>query len=67
MHTARSSGDSLYDDTLHTFLTLFRYLRRSSRLIHESGRSGRQLSTLRFLLDNGRTTMGTLAAYLYIT
>lgn len=59
--------ETTYVETIHSFLTLFRYLRRYSRHIHESGQSGRQMSTLRYLLDNGPTTMGQLSNYLYIT
>lgn len=60
-------NDPAYVETLHSFLKFFRYLRRYSRQIHHSGQSGRQLSTLRYLLDNGPVTMGHLSDYLYIT
>jgi len=59
-------NDPVYVEALHSFLKLFRYLRRYSRQIHQSGQSGRQLSTLRYLLDNGPVTMGHLSDYLYI-
>ncbi|HUX22869.1 MAG TPA: MarR family transcriptional regulator [Spirochaetia bacterium] len=62
-----TKDDPSYVAAIHSFLTLFRYLRRYSRKIHESGKSGRQLSALRYLLDNGPTTMGRLSDYLYIT
>lgn len=55
-----------YVATIHSFLTLFRYLRRYSRQAHESGQSGRRLSTLRYLHDAGPQTMGQLSDYLYI-
>lgn len=55
-----------YVAAFHSFLTLFRYLRRYSRQIHESGQSGRQLSTLRHLYDTGPQTMGAVSTYLYI-
>ena len=60
-------NDAAYVETLHAFLKFFRYLRRNSRQIHHSGQSGRQLSTLRYLLDSGPVTMGHLSDYLYIT
>lgn len=66
MLPGKSKDDLVYLETIHSFLTLFRYLRRYSREIHGSGRSGRQLSTLRHLLDHGPTTMGRLSGILYI-
>ena len=62
----RSDDGELYQETVHAFLTLFRHLRQYSRKVHDSGRSGRQLSALRFLLDHDACTMGALSAYLFI-
>ncbi len=65
--TEIEEGDELYLQTLHAFLNVHRHLREYSRRIHASGRSGRQLSTLRFLLEHGEATMGTLSRFLYIS
>ena len=58
--------EALYVETVRSFLNVFRYLRQYSRQVHESGRSGRQLSTLRYLAEQGESTMGSLSRYLYI-
>jgi MarR family transcriptional regulator, organic hydroperoxide resistance regulator len=60
-------NDELYNESVHAFLTLFRYLRSYSQQIHASGQSGRRISALRFLLEHGKSTMGTLSDYLYIS
>jgi DNA-binding MarR family transcriptional regulator len=67
MRIRQPKDSPIYLDTIHSFLTLFRYLRHYSRDVHDSGRSGRELSTLRYLQDNGPTTMGQLSAFLYIS
>jgi len=67
MRIRQPKDSPIYLDTIHSFLALFRYLRHYSRDIHDSGRSGRELSTLRYLQDNGPTTMGQLSAFLYIS
>lgn len=52
---------------IREFLTVYRYLRQYSQQIHDSGHSGRRLSTLRYLVDHGPATMGTLASYLFVS
>jgi DNA-binding MarR family transcriptional regulator len=57
---------TLFLETVHTFLSVYRYLRRYSRQMHEEGVSGRQISTLRYLLEAGPQTIGQLRDYLYL-
>lgn len=59
--------DALFVETMHTFLGLYRYLRRHSRQMQEQGLSGRQVATLRYLLEAGPRTIGQLRDYLYIS
>ncbi len=54
-------------EAIHKFLVLYRYLRKYSRQIQGHGIRGRQLSTLRHLLDAGPQTIGQLGDYLYIS
>jgi len=56
----------LFLETIHTFLSVYRYLRRYSRQMHEEGLSGRQVSALRYLLEAGPRTIGQLRDYLYL-
>lgn len=58
--------EALFAETMHTFLSLYRYLRRHARQMQEQGLSGRQVATLRYLLEAGPRTMGQLRDYLYI-
>jgi DNA-binding MarR family transcriptional regulator len=53
--------------TIHKFLTLYRYLRKYSRRLHEQGISGRTVAALRYLLEAGPVTVGQLCDYLYIS
>jgi DNA-binding MarR family transcriptional regulator len=61
-------GDKLklYDDTIHTFLQLHRYLRNYARRARAEGISGRKISALRRLLDSGPQTIGQLSDYHYV-
>ena len=61
------SQDSLYQDTIHKFLTVYRYLRESSRQMHEEGLSGRKIAALRYLLEVGPRTVGQIGDYLYVS
>ncbi len=54
-------------ETVYRFLTLYRYLRRYSRQMQSEGLSGRKISALRYLHDEGACTIGQLASYLYIS
>lgn len=58
---------SEYLDAIGSLLVLHRYLRKSSKARSEAGISGRQLAMLRFLMDGGPATVGTLAKYLFIS
>jgi DNA-binding MarR family transcriptional regulator len=58
--------DSLYMDTVHKFLSLYRYLRCHSRQMQQEGISGRKMSTLRYVLETGPRTIGQVRRYLYI-
>jgi len=57
---------TLFMETIHTFLAMYRYLRRYSRQMHEAGLSGRKIATLRCLREAGPLTIGQLRDYLYI-
>ncbi|MBN1136453.1 MAG: winged helix-turn-helix transcriptional regulator [Anaerolineae bacterium] len=59
--------EALYAETIHRFLTVYRYLRRFSRQLHEAGISGRKMAALRYLLEAGPRTVGQLRQYLYIS
>jgi DNA-binding MarR family transcriptional regulator len=60
-------AESLYTETINRFLTVYRYLRRYSRQLHEEGISGRKMAALRYLVDAGPCTVGQLRRYLYIS
>lgn len=60
------AGPDLFTETIHAFLSVYRYLRRYSRQMHEQGISGRQIATLRYLLEAGPRTIGQLRDYLYL-
>jgi DNA-binding MarR family transcriptional regulator len=57
----------LYTETIHRFLTVYRYLRRYSRQLHQEGISGRKMAALRHLLEAEPCTVGQLRRYLYIS
>ena len=59
--------EALYTETIHRFLTVYRYLRRFSRQLHQEGISGRKTAALRYLLEAGPHTVGQLRRYLYIS
>jgi DNA-binding MarR family transcriptional regulator len=63
----RGYDDALFVETMHAFLSLYRYLRRHSRQMQEQGLSGRQVATLRYLLEAAPRTIGQLRDYLYIS
>jgi len=54
-------------EAFHRFLTLYRYLRAYSRDINAQGIRGRELSTLRYLLEAGPVTIGQVCDYLFIS
>jgi DNA-binding MarR family transcriptional regulator len=58
---------TLYTETINRFLTVYRYLRRYSRQLHQAGISGRKMAALRHLLEAGPRTIGQLRSYLYIS
>lgn len=62
----RVDEQELFTATMHAFLSVYRYLRRYSRQMQEEGISGRQVSTLRYLLEAGPRTIGQLRDYLYL-
>jgi DNA-binding MarR family transcriptional regulator len=59
--------EALFLETIQTFLTVYRYLRRYSRQLHSEGFSGRKIATLRHLLEAEPLTIGQLRDYLYIS
>ena len=62
-----SADETLYQDTIQKFLTMYRYLRRYGRQMQEEGISGRKISTLRYLGEVGPLTIGQLGSYLSIS
>jgi DNA-binding MarR family transcriptional regulator len=58
--------EALYLETIQTFLTVYRYLRRYTRRLHSEGFSGRKIATLRYLMEAEPLTIGQLSDYLYI-
>ena len=58
---------TLYTETIHCFLTVYRYLRRCSRRLQKEGINGRKTAALRYLLEAGPHTVGQLGRYLYIS
>jgi DNA-binding MarR family transcriptional regulator len=62
-----SQGEALFLETIQTFLTVYRYLRRYSCQMHSEGLSGRQIATLRYLMETEPLTIGQLRDYLYIS
>jgi DNA-binding MarR family transcriptional regulator len=59
--------EALYLKTIHTFLTVYRYLRKYSRQMHSEGLSGRKIATLRHLMEAEPLTIGQIRDYLYIS
>lgn len=54
-------------DVIQKYLVLHRYVRRYSRKTHSAGIRGRDLATLRYLLEAGPLTIGQLCDYLFIS
>ena len=57
----------LYSDTVHMFLSVYRYLRQHGRQMHDAGISGRKIATLLYLREAGPLTVGQIRDYLYIS
>ena len=55
-----------YQETIQSFLTVYRYLRQYGRKMRGEGLSGRAVSILRYLLDAGPLTISQCRDYLYI-
>ena len=53
-------------EVIGKFLRLYRYLRRYSREIHRAGLRGREVASLRYLLESEPLTIGQIADYLFI-
>ena len=54
-------------DVIQKFLILHRYVRRYSRKMHREGLRGRELATLRYLLEAGPLTIGQISDYLFLS
>lgn len=63
---AKIKTEDLYDRAMGSFLSVYRYLRKYSRKIQSEGLSGREVSTLRYLLEAESLTIGQCRDYLYI-
>jgi DNA-binding MarR family transcriptional regulator len=60
-------SDNLALDAIQKFIVLYRYLRHYSRNLQCEGVRGRELSTLRYLHEEGPMTIGQISAYLVIS
>jgi DNA-binding MarR family transcriptional regulator len=56
-----------YTETIHLFLSIYRYVRTSGRRMHEEGIGGRKVATLRYLQEAGPLTVGQIRDYLYLS
>jgi DNA-binding MarR family transcriptional regulator len=54
-------------EVIGKLLRLYRYFRRYSREIHRAGLRGREVATLRYLLESEPLTIGQIAEYLFIS
>ena len=59
--------DTLFLETMQRFLSVYRYLRQYGRQLQGQDLSGREVSTLRYLLDAGPLTISQCRQYLYIS
>jgi DNA-binding MarR family transcriptional regulator len=60
-------NETLFLEAIRRFLSIYRYMRRYSRLIQAEGLSGREVSILRHILDTGTLTVGQCRDYLFIS
>ncbi|HEY3342488.1 MAG TPA: winged helix DNA-binding protein [Anaerolineae bacterium] len=58
--------DSLFVETMASFLNVYRFLRKYSRQLQSEGLSGREVSMLRYLLSAEPLTIGQCRDYLNI-
>lgn len=63
---AKAKTEDLYDQAMGSFLSVYRHLRKYSRKMQAEGLSGREVSTLRYLLEAEPLTIGQCRDYLYI-
>jgi DNA-binding MarR family transcriptional regulator len=54
-------------EVIGKLLRLYRYFRRYSREMHRAGLRGREVATLRYLLESEPLTIGQIAEYLFIS
>jgi len=60
-------SQALYTETIHLFLSIYRYVRTSGRQMHKEGICGRKVATLRYLEEAGPLTVGQIRDYLYLS
>jgi DNA-binding MarR family transcriptional regulator len=58
---------TLYMETVHMFLSVYRHLRQHGRQMHDAGIGGRKIATLRYLREFGPLTVGQIRDYLYVS
>jgi DNA-binding MarR family transcriptional regulator len=63
---AKTKTESPYDQAMGSFLSVYRYLRKYSRKMQSEGLSGREVSTLRYLLEAEPLTISQCRDFLYI-
>ena len=60
-------ADSLAKSIVHRYLTLMRYERHSNAVLRKTSEiSGRQLAVVRFLVENGASTVSQVSQFLYV-
>jgi DNA-binding MarR family transcriptional regulator len=64
MMTQQSQNPAL--EATRKFLVLYRYLRRYGHDTHHEGVRGRDMSTLRYIHEEGPLTIGQISEYLFI-
>jgi DNA-binding MarR family transcriptional regulator len=60
-------SQAIYTETIHLFLSVYRYVRTSGRRMHDEGIGGRKVATLRYLAEAGPLTVGQIRDYLYLS
>jgi DNA-binding MarR family transcriptional regulator len=58
---------TIYNDAIHKFLQIHRYLRKFAYRTRSVGISGRKVAALRHLVEDGPQTIGKLSAYFYLS
>ena len=60
-------AETLYVETIHRFLTVYRYIRQYGRQMQSENLSGRAVSILRYLMENEPLSIGQCRDYLFLS